>query len=154
MKRVRIPQDKADLLQNLLLNNDNPEGLFDTYADILAFCASLGKKYNRKIALTTIAKEPYPINIDVFYSRGYQPLMELIAILECETLDDWQQSNLQKEEITVTAFEQYAYGGLTILEEKLQGSIDYTERVLLILSQEQQVKTKPSEEFDLSRFLP
>ena len=44
--RVRVAQDKADLVQNLLCTTDNPQGVFTTYADILAFAASLGKKIN------------------------------------------------------------------------------------------------------------
>ena len=152
--RIRVAQDKADLLQNLLATSDNPQGIFSTYADIIAFAASLGKKYQQKIPLESIAKEPYPISIEVFNSRGYEPLLKLITVLENHQAETISADNIDSDTEMVTTFEQYANGGLKILAEKLQGSIDYSERILLILSQQMQTQQEDESEFDLSRFLP
>lgn len=152
--RIRVAQDKVDLVQNLLCTTDNPHGVFTTYADILVFAASLGKKYQHRIPLVAIAKEPYPINIEVFNSRGYEPLLQLLALLETNNLETISSENVNSEAEIITIFEEYANGGLTKLEEKLQGAIDYSERILLILSQEMQPHKGDESEFDLSRFLP
>ena len=42
--RIRIDQNKASFVQSLIFNSDNPEGIFETYADIVAFAAAVGKK--------------------------------------------------------------------------------------------------------------
>ena len=151
--RIRVSQDKAELLQNLLCSVDNPQGVFTTYADIMVFAASLGKKYHQKIPLQTIAKEPNPISIEVFNSRGYQPLLNLLALLETNNLETISPHNINSEVEIITIFEEYANGGLTKLAEKLQGAIDYSERILLILTQEMQPTNNHATEFDLSRFL-
>ncbi len=151
--RIRVAQDKADLLQNLLCTIENPQGVFTTYADIMVFAASLGKKYQQKIPLQTIAKEPNPISIEVFNSRGYQPLLNLLALLETNNRETICSSNINREVEIITIFEEYANGGLAKLQEKLQGAIDYSERILLILSQEMQPHNNNTTEFDLSRFL-
>ena len=151
--RVRISQDKADLLRNLLFSVDNPQGVFSTYADIMVFAACLGQKYQQRMKLEAIAKEPNPINIEVFHSRGYESILNLLTLSETKKPETISLHNVRREEEIIKIFEEYANGGLAILAEKLQGAIDYSERILLILSQEMQPKSKTDAEFDLSRFL-
>ena len=153
--RIRVAQDKAELLQNLLCTPDNPQGVFNTYADILVFAASLGKKYQYRIQLQTIAKEPNPISIEVFNSRGYESLLKLLALVETKNPETISTQNIKSEAQIITIFEEYANGGLSKLQEKLQGAIDYSERILLILGQEiEPNSSNQNEEFDLSKFLP
>lgn len=152
--RIRVAQDKAELLQNLLSTADNPHGLFVTYADILVFAASLGQKYQHRVKLGAIAKEPNPISLEVFHSRGYEPWLKLLAVVETNNPETISVNNLNSEEEIITIFEEYVNGGLTKLQEKLQGAIDYSERILLILSQEMQPNNHNNQEFDLSKFLP
>ena len=152
--RIRVARDKAQLLQNLVSTLDNPQGIFKTYADILVFAASLGKKYQQRVPLGIIAKEPNPISIDVFNSRGYETLLKLLALLETKNPETISANNINSEAQIITIFEEYANGGLTILQEQLQGAIDYSERILLILSQEMQPNSSQQDEFDLSKFLP
>lgn len=152
--RIRVAQDKVELLQNLFCTSDNPQGVFTTYADILVFAASLGQKYQQRIPLGTIAKEPNPISIEVFNSRGYEPLLKLLALVETQNPETISANNIKSEEEIITILEEYANGGLSKLQEKLQGAIDYSERILLILSQEMQPDHHQNQEFDLSKFLP
>ena len=98
--------------------------------------------------------EPNPINIEVFNSRGYGPLLKLLALLETNNPETISSDNVNSEAEIITIFEEYANGGLTKLQDKLQGAIDYSERILLILSQEMQPHQSDESEFDLSRFLP
>ena len=126
--RIRVAQDKTELVQNLLCTIDNPQGVFTTYADIMVFAASLGKKYQYRIPLEIIAKEPNPISIEVFNSRGYEPFLKLLALLETNNPETISADNVNSEAEIITIFEEYANGGLTKLQENT--------------------------EFDLSRFLP
>ncbi|MFM6079052.1 MAG: DNA phosphorothioation-associated protein 4, partial [Dolichospermum sp.] len=50
-------------------------------------------------------------------------------------------------------FEEYANGGLEILQNELRGAVDYSERILLFLSYERANNPKEDEEFDLTKFL-
>ncbi|MGB7439572.1 MAG: DNA phosphorothioation-associated protein 4, partial [Coleofasciculaceae cyanobacterium] len=57
------------------------------------------------------------------------------------------------EEKRQQIFEEYANGGLEILRDELRGAVDYTERLLLILSSERFKQESPEDDFDLSLFL-
>ncbi len=152
--RIKIAQDKADFVQNLVLSADNPQGVFSTYADLIAFAAVFGKKYNCSVKLGAIAKEPSPISIDVFNSRGYEPLFKLLAITTSNSREIISSYEENQEELRVKIFEEYANGGLEKLQQQLKGAVDYTERTLLILTQEKQSlfqETKTN--FDLRQFL-
>ncbi len=152
--RIKVSQDKANLVQSLVLNNENPQGVFATYADAMAFAAALGKKNKLRLPLDVIAKEPSPISLDVFSTRGYDLLFKLIAITETSNPQIISAYNITAEEERVTIFEEYANGGLMKLQEQLKGSVDYGERILLILSQaKNQQSQTTSTNFDLTKFL-
>lgn len=152
--RIKIAQDKANLVQSLVLNNDNPQGVFSTYADVMAFAAALGKKHKYRLPLDSIAKEPSPISLDVFSSRGYDVLIKLLAITETKNPQIISAYDATAEEERVTIFEEYANGGLMKLQEQLRGSVDYSERILLMLSHHKNQPSLPDTNFDLTKFLP
>lgn len=154
--RIRIAEDKASFLQSLLLTTDNPQGVFLTYADAVVFAVSLGRLYRYRVALTRIAKEPSPISIEIFVSRGYGYLFSLLKFTE--EWNDGQQDNFNYTEAlaeeNIRLFEEYANGGLEILQQQLRGAIDYTHRILLILSREGKSDSLPlPTDFDLRYFL-
>lgn len=150
IRRVYISEDKAELVRSLRAA-ENPTAPFQTYADVMTFAAVLGLKRGKKIPLgKTSRKEPDPIPQDQFLARGYDPAINLIAIADTKepkslALDE-ESSNIR-----VQIFEEYANGGLEVLQSELQGSVDYTDTILLMLLAE---KNRESlEDFDLSRFL-
>jgi dnd system-associated protein 4 len=151
--RIKIAEDKASFVHSLVLSADNYQGIFSTYADLIAFAAAIGKKYQLKSPLQNIAKEPSPISLDVFISRGYDLLIKLIAITETQEPTIISAYSANSEEQRVKIFEEYANGGLSYLQEKLRGAVDYSERILLLLNQERLQKNPLPENFDLSRFL-
>jgi len=150
--RVSVAKDKADLVKALTVT-EGKNGPFQTYADAIAFAASLGAKRKKRVPLKEIAKrEPAPIDLDIFISRGYEMAMKLIAI--AETKDPKILSiNMENEAERVKIFEEYANGGLEILRDEFRGSVDYLEQLLLLLISERANQDKPPEDFDLSRFL-
>jgi dnd system-associated protein 4 len=148
--RIGIDKDKADLVNALVNDNTGP---FQTYADVLAFAAALGAKYKRRIPLENVAKEPAPISSEVFISRGYDLVIKLLAIAETKDPKILSPYEIAAEEERGIIFEEYANGGLEKLRNELRGTVDYTERLLLVLSAERFRKESPGEEFDLSRFL-
>lgn len=151
-RRIRIDKDVAELVQRLVESNDTT-GIFQTYADVLVFAAAFGAKHHRRVPLQQVAKEPAPIALEIFISRGYDWFIKLLAINETQDLKILASHDLELEEQRLTIFEEYANGGLEKLRAELRGSVDYSEHILLLLSQAR-VNLEPSpEEFDLTKFL-
>ncbi len=151
LPRIRIAKDKAELVQSLVENTTTVP--FQTYADLIIFSAALGAKYNKRVPLQAIAKEPAPISLEIFISRGYDWVIKLLAIAHTQEAKILSTNNLEAEEERIKIIEEYANGGLEKLRDELRGAVDYSERILLILSQER-LQPEPVEgEFDLRRFL-
>lgn len=153
LPRIKVAKNKAELVQKLL-DSTGTTGAFQTYADVIAFAASLGAKYRKRIPFQEISKsEPAPIHLEVFFSRGYDSLIKLIATVETQDIKILSTQDTAAEEERVLIFEEYANGGLEKLQEDLRGAVDYTERLLLILSTERFQEQNTGEELNLSRFL-
>lgn len=153
INRVRVAKDKAELVQGLLETKESG-GPFQTFADIIAFAASLGAKQKKRQPLSEISnKEPAPISLDVFISRGYEWLIQLLAISSTNDPQILSLYDHEAERKRIVIFEEYANGGLEILRNELKGSADYTERILLIMSQERFGENISQQEFDLTKFL-
>ena len=157
--RIRVARDKAELVKSLVASADN-NSPFQTYADAMLFAAVLGAKQQRRVPLGEISKkEPGPISIEIFISRGYDPVMKLIAIAATENINVISPDRADFEQQRINIFEEYANGGLELLEKELRGAVDYTERILLMLSapvdsrKTDSITENSSGEFDLRKFL-
>ncbi|WP_013323518.1 DNA phosphorothioation-associated protein 4 [Gloeothece verrucosa] len=150
--RIRIAKDKAELVQ-ALVDFNGATGPFQTYADVMVFAAALGAKFQKRVPLGIISKEPAPISLEIFISRGYDALIKLLAIAETKDPKILSAYRLEAEAQRVEIFEEYANGGLEMLRDELRGAVDYSDRLLLILSNERFQEDSTDEEFDLSRFL-
>jgi dnd system-associated protein 4 len=152
--RIRIAQDKADLVKALAAS-DSKTGLFSTYADVVLFAASLGIKRRKRSPLQSISKrEPGPIAQDYFINRGHDVVIDLIAIGEVKDKDILSNGKPEVEAQRIQIFEEYANGGLEILQEELKGAIDYADRILLMMVGERfHTEESGQKSFDLSRFL-
>ncbi len=151
--RVRIAKEQAEFVKSLT-ESDSKVGPFQTYADAVVFAAMLGLKRQKRVAVETISKrEPGPISMEVFISRGYDLAMKLMVLSETQETVVLSPFNSEAETQKTQIFEEYANGGLEILQEELRGSVDYTTQILLLLMAERDRDNSTSEEFDLTRFL-
>jgi len=151
--RIRVAKDKAELVKDLT-SSDGGTGPFQTFADVIVFAAALGAKYKKRVALGEISKrEPSPIRIEYFASMGNDILIKLLAINETKDIKTLSLNEEEYERQRNHIFEEYANGGLEILQNELRGSVDYSERILLFLSYERTKTEQQDEEFDLSKFL-
>lgn len=152
LPRIKVARDKAELVRKLL-DEKKTTGMFSTYADVIAFAASLGVRYQKRSPVKEVSQsEPAPISLEVFISRGYEPLLRLIAVTSTEDIKVLSNDDDSAEATRVLIFEEYANGGLEKLQQELRGAVDYTDRLVLILNAER-FKPHTDEEFDLSRFL-
>jgi dnd system-associated protein 4 len=152
--RVKVAKDKAELVK-ALTDDDNKEGPFSTYADVLAFAAALGAKRRQRIPVQQAAKrEPSPIPTEIFVSRGYDFLFKLLAIVELGDPNIISPTDPNAEAQRGQIFEEYANGGLEVLREELRGAIDYSDKLgLLLIGERFKEDEHGQKEFDLSRFL-
>ncbi|MBD2524978.1 DNA phosphorothioation-associated protein 4 [Nostoc sp. FACHB-133] len=151
--RIRVAKDKAELVKDLT-SSDGGTGPFNTFADVIVFAAALGAKHKRRVALGEISKrEPSPIPQEQFIVRGYNTVINLIAIAETQEIKVLSLDEGNNNEKRNYIFEEYANGGLEILQSEIRGAVDYSERILLILSHERFQDNSQEEDFDLSKFL-
>ena len=156
--RIRVARDKAELVKSLIASSDN-NSPFQTYADVILFAAVLGAKRKQRLPLGEISKkEPGPISSEIFIARGYDSVIKLIAIAATENINVIAPDRSDVEQQRIHIFEEYANGGLDILQQELRGAVDYTDRILLMLSAHGNNafytdKSTTPVEFDLSKFL-
>ena len=151
--RVRIAKEKADFVKSLTESEDKI-GPFQTYADVIVFAAMLGLKRKKRVAVETVSKrEPAPISMEVFISRGYDLAIKLMALSVTQETAILSHFNSEAETQITQIFEEYANGGLEILQEEFRGLVDYTNHLLLLLMAERDRANSSTEEFDLTRFL-
>ncbi|WP_066425718.1 DNA phosphorothioation-associated protein 4 [Anabaena sp. 4-3] len=150
--RIRVAKDKADLVKALTFS-DGGTGPFQTFADVIVFAAALGAKHQKRVPLGEISKrEPSPIPQEQFIVRGYDALINLLAINETEDINILSFNENNNSNIRNCVFEEYANGGLEILQIELRGAVDYLERILLFLCSER-FQDNYEGEFDLSKFM-
>ncbi|MBN3872853.1 DNA phosphorothioation-associated protein 4 [Nostoc sp. JL33] len=151
--RIRVAKDKAELVKSLVASKDTT-GPFQTYVEVIVFAAALGVKYKKRVPLgETTKREPSPIPQENFASLGYDLIIKLLGINETKDINILSSREEQDEDKRTQIFEEYANGGLEILQNELRGSVDYSERLLLVLISERGTKEQLEEEFDLSKFL-
>ncbi|MEH2289418.1 DNA phosphorothioation-associated protein 4 [Nostoc sp.] len=151
--RIRVGKDKAELVKSLVASKDTT-GPFQTYVEVMVFAAALGVKYKKRVPLgETSKREPSPIPQENFASLGYDLIIKLLGINETQDINILSSREEQDEDKRTQIFEEYANGGLEILQNELRGSVDYSERLLLVLISERGTKEQLEEEFDLSKFL-
>ncbi len=121
---------------------------------MIVFAAALGAKHKKRVPLGEISKrEPSPIRLEYFASMGYDLVIKLLGFTETQALKILSFTEEEYEHKRNKIFEEYANGGLEILQNELRGSVDYSERILLFLSYERTNQEQPDEEFDLTKFL-
>jgi dnd system-associated protein 4 len=152
--KIKIAKDKAELIKSLTTseNNNSP---FPTYADVVVFAAALGAKRKKRSPLGQISKkDPGPINLDVFVTRGYDTAIKLLAIADTKDAKILGTLDQTMAEKRLEIFEEYANGGFEILRDELRGAVDYTEQIMLMLISERFKQEDGGQfSFDLSKFL-
>lgn len=145
-RRIRFSREKLELVRKFLAS-DEGTGPFRSQADVLAFAAALGAARNRSDSLSDSIAEP--IRQEVFDRQGYDTLINLLAVqsdLSAAVLEDSDEMIAKRSKI----FEEYANGGLSILHEETKGQVDFTQAILLMVSDTRK-RDVDTPTFDLSK---
>ncbi|BAZ00135.1 hypothetical protein NIES37_41180 [Tolypothrix tenuis PCC 7101] len=148
--RIRIAKDKVELVKALVASKDTT-GPFQTYVEVMVFAAALGAKNKKRVPLEGIAKDLSPLRQD-YFSSSFSLLINLLAINEIKDINILSEQDVADEQ-RIHIFEEYANGGLEILQNELRGAVDYSERLMLILSSEIFSNDLLRKEFDLRQLL-
>ncbi|MEO0455525.1 MAG: DNA phosphorothioation-associated protein 4 [Cyanobacteria bacterium P01_A01_bin.114] len=132
LARVQIDVKKADLVKALRAS-DMSTGPFQTYADVMTFAAAIGLKYGKRLPISKQSRyDPDAVPQDQFKNEALISMVAVVETLEPQILAETDDCDYGR----VTIFQEYANGGLEVLEEKLKGTVDYSEQILLILKNE------------------
>lgn len=148
--RIKIAKDKTELVKSLVVSNEQTAP-FQTYVEVMMFAAVLGAKHRKRVPLQEIARDLSPLRQD-YFTNNFALVINLLAITETKHINIIGDDEAADDK-RIHIFEEYANGGLEILQNELRGAVDYSERLLLILSSERFKQAPQEEEFDLSKFL-
>jgi dnd system-associated protein 4 len=146
-RRIRFAKDKQELIRKFLASDDGT-GPFKLQADVIAFSAALGAARGRREPLPDTLAEP--IRQDVFDRQGYDTLINLLAVQSEQSaaiLEDSDDMIVKRSHV----FEEFANGGLSILAEETKGQVDFTQAILLMISDTRKRDSVDTPTFDLSK---
>ena len=110
-RRVRRPKDKSRLF-NTLTDKDN-HGVFETYKDLMLFASALGA-YKNKFKPFEGTDEQIDYGVFTRYTDN-EALIHIEGIYKDESIEILSAENSDKR---LTIMEEYANGGLELIEEK------------------------------------
>lgn len=148
-RRITYSKDKAEIIRRLQAGEDTA-GPFGLIADVLVFAAALGLKRDRRIPLSEPLAEP--IRQSVFERQGYDTMMNLLA-LHADPRPDVLADSDDAVNARAQTFEEFANGGLELLQEELRGARDVLETVVLLVSAERKPTDTDTDVFDLSKLI-
>jgi len=102
-------------------SKESSQGLFDSYVDIMVYAASIGCANNKRVPFDKAASKPEPIREQIFDNdSGYSNVPSLLAFFATDSVDIFDGSK-ESADIRIKVLEEYACGGLGIIEERLKG---------------------------------
>lgn len=138
-RRIQIAKDKAELVRRLAPVSGSTHPPFKSYAAAVAFAAAYGSMHNVSSPLDSKCSDPEPIRTEIFRNQNLYTLIELLALYKYNdpiVLADTPES----EEKRISAFEEYANGGLEILMKKCEGKVDVLDALVLLLCKYEQTE--------------
>ena len=128
--RVRIPKDKVELIKKLA-DGDSEMRIFNTMADCMTFAAAYGYSKGKRVPFTESAGDP--IRYRIFETGNYDAFFHLLAMEaenDAHVLGNSEEMMNKRTQI----FEEYANGGLELLQIEMHSSSDALEFILPIIN--------------------
>ena len=150
--RIYASDDKRWLFEKLVKTNENPDGIFENYKDLLITAAVIGYKNDEPLKLEKKGPE---IPLRVFENTpGNKDLIDIIALDKTEDVNilNWKDDEIVFKKFQI--FEEFANGGLKILDQKLfQNNTDIYENLLQLISVELDNENKNENKLDLTSLI-
>ncbi len=130
--KIRIPKDKVKLIKELC-DSESDKRIFSSMADCMTFAAAYGYSKNKRISFQEVASDP--IRYHIFEGNNYDTFFHLLAMYiesDAHVLGDSDEMFQRRAKI----FEEFANGGLDLLQSELQSSSDTMEPLFAIISKQ------------------
>ena len=130
--KIRIPKDKVVLIKELT-DAESAKKVFNSMADCMTFAAAYGYSKGKRISFQEAASDP--IRYHIFEGNNYDTFFNLLAMdveNDAHVLGDSDEMFEKRTKI----FEEYANGGLDLLQSELQNSNDALEPLFTIISKQ------------------
>ena len=128
---VRRPKQYEEMLRKLCQDDNR---IFSTYKEAMVFAACLGFSENKRVSFD---KSSEPIRLDIFRGDYDEAILQCIGLVD--TRDPTIMGDARQDE-RLRIFEEYACGGLAILEtEVYRAAGDWDQQLLrLVVKQAKQ----------------
>ncbi len=111
---VKRPKKYEDMLLDLCQKDkDKNKNIFSTYKDALVFAACLGYKFDKRVPFE---KTSEPVGIHIFKGEYDSVIWDYIGIASTE---DSEIMSTKRFEEKIHIFEEFACGGLELIETKV-----------------------------------
>ena len=137
--KIRIPKDKINLLKELT-DVESDKKVFSSMADCMTFAAAYAYSKGKRISFKEAASDP--IRYHIFEGNNYDTFFHLLAMdveNDAHVLGDSDEMFDKRAKI----FEEYANGGLDLLQSELHTSAGALEPLFAIISK--QIKRNKSD---------
>lgn len=143
-RRVRRPKKKSDILNRLTDRDEN--GPFGSHVDVMFFAAALGAYHDRK--------EEFEENLDPMVLELFTKTQARDAMFYMLPIHDQADLSLLRDseealDQRVQIFEEYANGGLSLIQERLSATGQTPENVVYELMHEAHRNREDAEDINL-----
>ena len=150
-RRVYMDKDQVDFVKKLS-DTDSDHKVFTNMAQCLAFSAAYGFKNNKRESILRAPTSMVdPISYHIFENGGFDTLFNLIAT---ESEQDSKVLGMDEDMINrrIEIFEEYAKGGLSLLESEIKGQVDSLDAILMIIlgQLDNGIEVDPNSGFDVT----
>lgn len=149
-RRLSIEKGYAEFVLSMTpQDGETSTAPFATMADLVAFAAAYGATESEPLPVRDRADKPNPIRYEVFVTRNYESLIDLLAAFkqnDVRALKTSEESFNERLEI----FEGYANAGIQIMKKKLDPFADKMEGLELLLASSRDKLTSLTKVEDLS----
>ncbi len=117
---IKRPLEFKTLIESLRTDKDDvlKESPFRTYAEIMAFSASVGAKLSPEGFKNNYKPDGEPIKYYTFKNEGFDGIINILAVYKTNNLNVLTSEGEQKDK-KIAIFEGYAYAGLKKLQSVL-----------------------------------
>ena len=129
--RIRQPKKYEDLFSSLISSDSS---VFESKAQVLLFSATLGFSENKRVPFSESLE---PIRMAIFENlrdNSFQVVLNTLALAETKDISILLDDRLQDR---ILIFEEYASGGLSIIQEILKSSTSNFDSIVRFLLEQQ-----------------
>ena len=143
-RRIEYAKEHENLIRDLL-RGENSTGPFENKARCLTYAAAFGASYGpadgRKVLPDKKSERAEPIRYDVFLDSHFEELICALAVFATGDMKLLESADSAADR-RISIFEEFAHFGLERLKIELNGEINLTDGVMLILSKQKAEKSK------------